>query len=85
LKIPNPTPWPPVARHAAIKHANVEQAVFLNKWARRDPVDWGRARRPQELLETTNLSIEQVASTVGFRSASVLPDHFGGIVGTAPL
>ena len=34
--MPNPTPWPPpVARHAAIKHANVEQAVFLNKWARR--------------------------------------------------
>jgi AraC-like DNA-binding protein len=48
-------------------------------------VDWGRVRREQELLETTSLSIEQVASTVGFRSASVLRDHFGGIVGTTPL
>jgi transcriptional regulator GlxA family with amidase domain len=51
------------------------------------PIRWigGRVRREQELLETTSLSIEQVASTVGFRSASVLRDHFGGIVETTPL
>ena len=52
------------------------------------PVRWiagARVRRAQQLLETTGLSIEQVAAEVGFRSASVLREHFGGIVGTTPL
>ena len=52
------------------------------------PVRWiasARVRRAQQLLETTNLSIEQVATEVGFKSTSVLREHFGGIVGTTPL
>jgi hypothetical protein len=36
-------------------------------------------------LERTSLSVEQVAAEVGFRSASVFREHFGGILGTTPL
>ncbi|MFI5288639.1 MAG: GlxA family transcriptional regulator [Polyangia bacterium] len=43
-----------------------------------------RVHLAQRLLETTNLSIEQVASEVGFRSSAVLRENFGQIVGTSP-
>jgi transcriptional regulator GlxA family with amidase domain len=52
------------------------------------PAQWiaaARVRRAQQLLETTNLSVEEVAAHSGFRSASVLREHFAGIVGTSPL
>ena len=52
------------------------------------PAAWiaqARVRRAQQLLETTDLSIEQVASEAGFGSATVLRAHFGGVVGTSPL
>jgi transcriptional regulator GlxA family with amidase domain len=51
------------------------------------PKQWvarARIRRAQQLLETTDRSIERVASDVGFRSATVLREHFGRIVGTSP-
>jgi transcriptional regulator GlxA family with amidase domain len=51
------------------------------------PVHWvarARVRRAQRLLEATRLSVERVASDVGFRSAAVLREHFGEIVGTSP-
>jgi transcriptional regulator GlxA family with amidase domain len=52
------------------------------------PARWvttARVRRAQRLLETARLSVEEIATEVGFRSASVLRQHFGEIVGTAPL
>jgi transcriptional regulator GlxA family with amidase domain len=52
------------------------------------PAAWiavARVRRAQRLLETTDLSIEQVAAEAGFRSAAVLRVHFAGVVGTSPL
>jgi transcriptional regulator GlxA family with amidase domain len=52
------------------------------------PAAWitrARVRRAQQLLETTELSIERVAADAGFGSAAVLREHFGGIVGTNPL
>ena len=52
------------------------------------PAAWitrARVRRAQRLLETTDLSIEQVAAEAGFGSAAVLRVHFGGVVGTSPL
>jgi Bacterial regulatory helix-turn-helix proteins, AraC family len=49
-------------------------------------VDFGGACPPRTaIVERTSFSIEQVASAVGLRSASVLREHFGGIVGTTPL
>ncbi len=52
------------------------------------PAQWiaaARVRRAQQLLETTILSVEEVAVHSGFRSASVLREHFAGIVGTTPV
>jgi transcriptional regulator GlxA family with amidase domain len=52
------------------------------------PAQWiarARVRRAQQLLETTSLSIEEVAAEAGFGSASVLREHFGAILGTPPL
>jgi transcriptional regulator GlxA family with amidase domain len=52
------------------------------------PAAWvaqARIRRAQRLLETTRFSVEHVAREVGFRSATVLREHFGQLVGTSPL
>ena len=52
------------------------------------PADWiarARIRRAQRLLETTELTVERLAAEVGFRSAAVMREHFGQIVGTTPL
>jgi len=75
-----------IARHAAMSTRTLSRR-FLEQVGT-TPVRWiagTRVRRAQQLLETTSLSIEQVATAVGFRSASVLREHFGGIVGTTPL
>jgi transcriptional regulator GlxA family with amidase domain len=51
------------------------------------PLQWvlaTRVRRAQQLLETTGLSIEQVAATVGFESATTFRDRFNRLVGTNP-
>jgi len=51
------------------------------------PASWvtgARVRRAQRLLETTSLSVERVATDVGFGSSAVLREHFGQIVGTSP-
>lgn len=52
------------------------------------PARWvaqARVRRAQHLLETTQLSIERIATEAGFRSASVLREHFCAAVGVSPL
>jgi transcriptional regulator GlxA family with amidase domain len=52
------------------------------------PAQWiagARVRRAERLLETTSLSVEEVAVRSGFRSASVLREHFATVVGTSPL
>jgi transcriptional regulator GlxA family with amidase domain len=43
-----------------------------------------RVREAQRLLETTRWSIERVAAEVGFRSPSILREHFRQSVGTSP-
>jgi AraC-like DNA-binding protein len=51
------------------------------------PLQWllnQRVRRAQQLLETSRLSVEQIATKVGFDSASSLRDRFGRVVGTSP-
>lgn len=77
---------PAIARHAAISTRTLSRR--FREQVGTTPVRWiasARVRRAQHLLETTSLSIEQVAAEVGFRSASVLREHFGGILGTTPL
>jgi transcriptional regulator GlxA family with amidase domain len=52
------------------------------------PLQWligRRLQRARELLETTDLSVEEVASWCGFGSAIALRQHFRRTVGTTPL
>jgi len=75
-----------IARHAAMSTRTLSRR--FREQVGTTPVRWiasARVRQAQQLLETTSLSIEQVATEVGFRSTSVLREHFGGIVGTTPL
>jgi len=51
------------------------------------PLQWvttARVRRAQQLLETTTLSIEQIATAVGFGSATTLRSRFSRLVGNNP-
>jgi transcriptional regulator GlxA family with amidase domain len=51
------------------------------------PLQWlltARVRRAQALLETTGLTVEQVATHAGFESASTLRERFSRIVGLSP-
>ncbi len=51
------------------------------------PLQWllaARVRRAQQLLETSALPIEQVASAVGFDSPTTFRDRFSRLVGTNP-
>lgn len=43
-----------------------------------------RLRRAQHLLETADLSVEEVAREVGFGTAGVLRSHFNAALGTSP-
>jgi transcriptional regulator GlxA family with amidase domain len=76
----------PAARQAAIEPQNFEPAICRTSGA--TPANWvaaARVRRAQQLLETTRLCVEEVALHSGFGSASVLREHFAGIVGTSPV
>jgi transcriptional regulator GlxA family with amidase domain len=44
-----------------------------------------RVRHGQRLLETTDLSVEEIAAEVGFKSASVMRVQFRRTVGTSPI
>jgi transcriptional regulator GlxA family with amidase domain len=75
-----------IARHAAMSTRTLSRR--FREQVGMTPVRWiagARVRRAQQLLETTRLSIEQVATEAGFRSASVLREHFGGVLGTTPV
>lgn len=51
------------------------------------PAQWvatARVRRAQALLERTSMSMEEVATAVGFGSAVTLRQRFAAVVGTSP-
>ena len=51
------------------------------------PLQWLirlRVHRAQELLEATNLGVEQVAAACGFGTSVVLRQHFAKTLGTSP-
>ena len=74
-----------VARRAAMsarslsRHFRAEVGTTPAVWVSR-----ARVRRAQRLLETSDHSIERIATEVGFGSATVLRAQFGDVVGTSP-
>lgn len=76
---------PVIARHAAMSTRTLSRR--FTEQVGTTPARWialARIRHVQRLLETTDLSVEQVATQTGFRSATVLREHFSRIVGTTP-
>jgi len=71
-------------------HASVSVRTLTRRFHRdlgTSPSQWLlsiRIRRARELLETSSLSVEQVASMSGFGSAAALRQHFVGQVGSSP-
>jgi transcriptional regulator GlxA family with amidase domain len=77
---------PRIARQAAMSTRTLSRRFIERVGA--TPAQWvahARVRRAQQLLETTKLSVEEVAARSGFKSGSVLRQHFSGFVGTTPL
>jgi transcriptional regulator GlxA family with amidase domain len=80
-----PLSLPVIARRAAMSKRTLSRRFREQVGA--TPARWvarARVRRAQRLLETTNLSIEGVATEVGFRSSAVLREHFSETTGTSP-
>jgi transcriptional regulator GlxA family with amidase domain len=77
---------PVIARQAAMSVRSLSRR-FVERVGT-TPAKWvaaARVRRAQLLLETTSLSVEEVAARCGFQSASVFREHFAGIVKTPPV
>jgi len=75
-----------IARRAAMSTRTLSRRFHQEVGS--TPATWiaqARVRRAQRLLETTALSVEEVAAEAGFGSAAVLRTHFGSVVGTSPL
>jgi len=72
------------------RRAHLSERTFARRF--RDetgttPWQWLLRRRialAEELLETTDLPIEQVAQRVGFANAATLRHHFSAVRGTSP-
>ncbi|HEX4214309.1 MAG TPA: helix-turn-helix domain-containing protein [Candidatus Dormibacteraeota bacterium] len=72
------------------EHAHMSQRTFARRFQTLtglSPWRWLMQQRlgaAQALLETTDLSVEQIAETSGFGSAAVLRLHFGRRLGISP-
>jgi transcriptional regulator GlxA family with amidase domain len=76
---------PAMARHAALSTRTLSRR--FREQVGTTPALWvtrARVHLAQRLLETTDLSIEELAGAVGFGSSAILRERFGGIVGTTP-
>lgn len=74
-----------IARHTGMSKRTLSRRFLEQVGA--TPAHWiakARVRRAQHLLETTLWPIEGVATESGFRSASVLREHFAASVGVSP-
>jgi len=76
---------PVIARRAAMSTRSLTRQ--FRDQVGTTPARWiaaARVRAAQRLLETTSLSVERVATDVGFGSSAVLREHFGQLVETSP-
>ncbi len=73
------------------RRANMSQRTFARKFrgaTGTTPLQWllaQRIRLAQDLLETSDLSVEIVATDCGFGSATILRTHFRRVLDTTPL
>ncbi len=80
----------PLTTKVLARHAQMSERTFARRFADATgttPHRWitlNRVRRAQDLLETTTLSIEHVASQSGLGSAANLRHHFQQAVRTTP-
>jgi transcriptional regulator GlxA family with amidase domain len=75
-----------LARHAAMSTRTLSRR--FQEHVGMSPGQWvanARVREAQRLLETTRLSVEQVAEATGFGATTVLRERFRALVGTSPL
>jgi transcriptional regulator GlxA family with amidase domain len=75
-----------LARHAAMSTRTLSRR--FQEHVGTSPGQWvanARVREAQRLLETTRLSVEQVAEATGFGAPTVLRERFRAAVGTSPL
>ncbi|WP_286927910.1 MULTISPECIES: GlxA family transcriptional regulator [Aeromicrobium] len=80
----------PLTVASLAQRAHLSERTFARRF--RDetgttPWQWLLGRRvamAEELLETSELSIEQIAHRVGFGNAATLRHHFGAVRGTSP-
>lgn len=75
-----------VARHAAVSTRTLSRR--FRERVGTSPGEWVarvRVREAQRLLETTSLSVEDVADATGFGAATILRERFKSVVGTSPL
>jgi len=68
-----------MSRRTFTRRFRAEVGHSVGEWLTRQRIDLART-----LLETTTLSIDQVAERAGFGSASTLRDHFRASLGTSP-
>jgi transcriptional regulator GlxA family with amidase domain len=72
-------------------HANMSLRTFTRRFREEtgmSPGQWlirQRVSRARELLEATDLAVDQVATRVGFATAASLRQHLHAAVGVAPL
>lgn len=80
----------PIGLPDLARQANMSVRTFSRRFRAEvgeSPTQWLIQRRvdtARRLLETTNLSIDQIASTVGFGSATLLRKHVHATVGLPP-
>ncbi|GAB3423654.1 GlxA family transcriptional regulator [Flindersiella endophytica] len=80
----------PLTLHDIAEHASLSTRSLSRRFRAQTgttPLRWLirlRLQRAQELLETTELTIEQVAEGAGFGTAVVLRQHFNRTIGMSP-
>jgi transcriptional regulator GlxA family with amidase domain len=84
-RIEHPLTVRDLAREARMSSRNL--ARHFNAVTGMSPLRWlltQRVRRAQELLETSDLSVEQIASRTGMGTATTLRRHFSQQLGVPP-
>ncbi|SHG08256.1 GlxA family transcriptional regulator [Streptoalloteichus hindustanus] len=74
-----------IARHAGTSVRSLSRR--FREQTGSSPLSWllgARVRRAQQLLETTDLSVDRIAEEAGFGTPATLRHHFARLVGTPP-